>query len=172
LRNLGTRSTRFIYTEPLANIDMIGKNFKLILLIILSINLTCCEKNPVDFRDSYIGDWQFNVIRTRWNMSWEYTYGYTSITDTIIYNGSIDYGGVDTILRVNYLPESIIGISVNKEGERYYFDTPIFHGSSMFYGKDSVFIWMSIKALGEGVEYNMSGKKHKDLLTAGMVKAW
>jgi hypothetical protein len=31
---------------------------------------------------------------------------------------------------------------------------------------------MISKALGEGVEYNISGKKQKNLLTAGLIKAW
>jgi hypothetical protein len=139
------------------------------ILILLSVFLTHCVKDTDkirddcmehDIRDDYIGEWHFKIIRTDWDLSWEHEYGYTSITDTLFFLGSIEYGASsDTTLMVYYLPDSKLEICINEDGERCYFDYPMLIGSSIFFGTDSVYIGISSKALGAGSKYQVGGKK-------------
>lgn len=138
---------------------MRSKRSKILLLFIISLTLGSCDKDRVDFRDAYTGDWEFYVIRRVWNISWEDTYGYVSIWDTTTHNGSIEYGSGDSSLMVNFIPNWEVETGIEMDGKKYYIYGDVFDGFSIFYGTDSLYLWVLTKALGDGEEYKVRGKK-------------
>lgn len=61
----------------------------LIFSFLVILCFTQCEKDAFDYRNPYIGDWEFDVVQTEFNMA---GIGYYS-SDTSEYNSEIKYGG-------------------------------------------------------------------------------
>ena len=66
-------------------------------IILISILLISCEKQLFDYRNKYIGNWEFNVSNS--HEVFNNTQGFHDTTITVIYHGEIRYGSEDrTIL--------------------------------------------------------------------------
>jgi hypothetical protein len=95
------------------------RNKRNILLFLVLITSFSCEKVPFDYRNKYIGDYNFTTYYTEW--SWAtgmYTY------DTTEYNGKTVYGTTKELLKIDYQNNKEIELFITRNGELYSIEFP------------------------------------------------
>jgi len=113
---------------------------------------SACEKKAFDYRNKYIGEWNFEVERRSYHMD---TTG-DHYWDTINYQGRIDYGAGGNELLVQYLADDNITISIDKDGN---VASPCYHCNASFPDKKTLDMYLRWGGLGEGYVHNVLGKK-------------
>ena len=114
-----------------------------------------CEKKPFDYRNKYIGDWEFNVERTEFNIDSVGHYKHDSLT----YLGEITYGGSGDEIIINYTYNNSIALTIDKEGVLS--DFPTHYCSGKFDGDDKIHIFLRWGGLGGGISHRIDGEKKR-----------
>ncbi len=85
------------------------------LFTFMLLMFSSCEHEEMDWRDTYIGKWEFTsvVYSNNWNYMGEHS------IDTVIYSGSIIKGSADSSVFVHFAPSSINDFYLNPIGELY-----------------------------------------------------
>ena len=124
-------------------------------LAILAFLSTGCKKDN-DYRDKWVGDWDFEVIR-HWFLMGENGY---SETDTIFYLGRISL--INTAkLNINYTEDSSIDLEVDETGILSGFQTGNGYSGGAFKGNDTLHLYLRWGGLGGGMVHNIDGIKRK-----------
>jgi hypothetical protein len=133
---------------------------KLLFLTLLSLLLSGCVHDDIDWRDTYVGEWQFNsiVYLNNWNYIGEHT------VDTIEYIGSVVKGSADSSVFIHYAPISIRDFFLNQFGELYnpklgssYNYYRIDYGS--FSDQDNVTFTLKSGGIGSNRDQVVTGKR-------------
>lgn len=120
----------------------------LFIIIIIS-----CEKKLFDYRNRFIGDWEFKVERSEINTD---SIGYY-YHDSLTYSGQIKYGSNDDDLLIEYTGENSITLKVDKENVLSNF--PTHYCSGEFEGKEKIHLALRWGGLGGGVTHIVEGEK-------------
>jgi hypothetical protein len=128
--------------------------FLLLLLSIIVLLDACGEKEPTDYRDKFLGQWDFEVA------IYSFTAGDPpeSNSETRDYAGFISYGeALDEIL-IQYLPNSSLTLVVTKDGQLDNFPTFYCHGG--FSGIDSLQLFLRWGGLNTWFSHTIEGVKN------------
>jgi hypothetical protein len=124
-------------------------------LAAIAVLFMACEPKPEpDYRDKWVGDWDFETISTSWQMDWP-----QSIVDTLYFTGKIFIGDEDNQLSINYLKDHCYVIKVNEEGGFSEGGTEYVFGQ--FEGEDKVLIETRHGGHGGNVQETIGGTKIK-----------
>lgn len=108
-----------------------------------------CEKESIDYRDKYCGEWYFTTIIRSFSMENE-----SSSHDTIYYDGLIWYENKDSII-IEYRENRVLEFEINDSGEIFidrYYPT---HGE--FIDENNVNFNLYSGGLGGGTGESVSG---------------
>jgi hypothetical protein len=128
---------------------------KLASFVILSIViiLSACEKKPFDYRNKYIGKWDFVVERREFSMDTNDTHYW----DTISYQGKIDYANGENNLLVQYTADDTITIEVDKDGNIV---KPCWYCNATFVDNKNLDMYLRWGGHGAGLIHEVKGKKN------------
>ncbi len=118
------------------------------LLIIIS-----CKKEPLDYRNKFIGDWEFKVERTEFNTD---SIGYY-YHDSLTYFGQIKYGNNDDEILIEYSIDNSIYLAIDRENELS--DFPTYYCGGEFYGHEKIHLYLRWGGLGGGITHIVDGEK-------------
>ena len=122
---------------------------KLIFIFFIAI-LNGCEKHPFDYRNKFIGDYDFSVHKNVWDVTGE------NIDTYYNYSGKISYGSGDHLVKINFLDDAEIECWLFEDGSLRYI---IKEGE--FESTKNVYFIIDYRSIGSGTIYNVSGKKTK-----------
>ena len=90
------------------------KPITLLLILLLFIVFYGCEKHPFDYRNKFIGDYDFSVHLRVWIPP-------DSVTETDYkYSGEISYGNGDHLVKINFLDDKDIDCRLFEDGSLKY----------------------------------------------------
>lgn len=112
-----------------------------------------CEKKLFDYRNDYIGRWEFTSTLKEHNTD---SIGY-SFHVVIIYTGEIKYGEGDNDLRIQYTPDHNITVGVDKGGTLT--QLPNHHCKGEFIGRDNLDLFLRWGGLGAYGTHTIKGIK-------------
>jgi hypothetical protein len=124
------------------------KIYWLLFIIIIS-----CNKKPFDYRNKYIGDWEFNIDITEFNTS---SVGYY-YHDSLTYMGQIKYGNEDDNLLIEYSSNNSITLKIDKENILTGFPTAYCGGE--FDGNNKLHLYLRWGGLGGRITHVVDGEK-------------
>jgi len=127
-------------------------------LAVIAVLFTACKKDK-DYRDKWIGDWDFVVEYYFWSTM----EGYLLCSDTIFYLGKINHENGQEQLYIQYTPTHSILVDVDESGKISKDDHPYWrdYTRGQFEGNDKVYIENGTKTLGSHTEYIINGVKKK-----------
>ncbi len=125
----------------------------LFITILVILCFTQCEKDAFDYRNPYIGDWKFDVIRTEFNMAGAGSYS----SDTTKYNGEIKYAEERNKLLLKYGIDAEMEEGIDEEGTLVSFSYGRTSGS--FEGDEKLNIYTQSGGLGAGVRLSIQGER-------------
>lgn len=126
----------------------------LLLFIIHLLLLSGCKKKIFDYRNKYLGTWNFEVEITERNTLFT-GYSYHQIVN---YKGKIEYGNSNDELKITYLPQNTIFLKIDSNGN--FIDLPP-KTFAEFYDKKNLYFTTYSGGLGGGISYKVNGKKLK-----------
>jgi len=86
------------------------KPITLLLILLLFIVFYGCEKHPFDYRNKFIGDYDFLVNLRTWIPP-------DSVTETDYnYSGKISYGSGDDFVKINFLDDKEVDCRLFEDG--------------------------------------------------------
>ncbi len=92
-------------------------NKKYILLLFVLIIAFSCEKVPFDYRNIYVGSYNFTTYYTEWSwVTGKYTY------DTTEYDGKVVYGSSKNTIKINY-NNTDVEFNISRNGDLYDIET-------------------------------------------------
>jgi len=112
-----------------------------------------CKKKPFNYRNKYVGDWEFTVEITEVNTD---SLGYY-YHDTISYVGEIYYGNEDDELLITYTDKNSITLKIDREEILSGFPTK--YSSGAFDGNEKIKLYLRWGGLGGGITHSISGVK-------------
>ena len=124
----------------------------LIAVALIILGFFSCEKVPFNYRNDYVGDWQFIVSNSSFSMA-----DSTSSYEEHEYAGEIKYGDADNELEVHYGDNMFYTIQVDKENG--VISSPIPNFSGEFEGSSSIAIRTSWGGMGGGGSSKVEGVK-------------
>jgi hypothetical protein len=124
-----------------------------IILIFIFIIVFSCKKEDTNYRDAYLGTWEFIVNRTEFNTD---SIGYY-YHDSINYVGEIVYGELDNEILIKYTTENSITLNIGEDGELS--DFPTHYCSGDFLSSDSLHLYLRWGGLGGGTTHQIEGFK-------------
>jgi hypothetical protein len=133
-----------------------SKKFFLKYGIMLTLFLTIifsCKKEDTDYRDTYIGTWDFIVDRTELNTD---SIGYY-YHDSVNYEGEIVYGELDNEILIKYTTENSITLTIEENGELS--DFPTHYCGGEFLSRDSLHLYLRWGGIGGGTTHQIEGLK-------------
>jgi|GEM_PF-722982 len=128
--------------------------FLILPFLLFSMLLKSCgEKEPADYRDKFLGQWDFEVA------IYSFTAGDPPETnsETREYAGSISYGEALDEIIIQYLPNSSVTLVVTKDGQLDNFPTFYCHGG--FSGTDSLQLYLRWGGLNTWFSHAIEGLK-------------
>lgn len=126
----------------------------LLLILVLALS-TGCLKNTYYFGSPYVGDWDFTVIRTKFNVD---SIGQYS-RDTVHFTGEIDFGEPGHSIQVHYTENDFVTLKITGDGELYGFPSP--YSSGAFQGMDSLSLYLRYGGLGGALIHEVEGSRVK-----------
>ena len=111
-----------------------------------------CKKEDTDYRDVYLGIWNFNVERTLFYTDSLYIYH-----DSVYYEGEIVYGELDNEILIKYTNENSITLTIGQDGELS--DFPTNYCSGEFVTIDSLHLFLAWGGLTKGTTHMIEGLK-------------
>ena len=128
-----------------------NRNYLIFYFTIFLLILVGCKKRPFDFRNKYLGEWDFTTEYGYFNMS-----DSTSFDTVYNYKGEVWYDEKGKII-IEYREDNILEFEINKEGEITiddYYDT-----RGEFSDKNNVSFYKQTGGLGGGTNQSVSGMK-------------
>jgi len=118
-----------------------------------------CKKDKEDYRDKWVGDWDFVVKYYLWDT----VEGDLVCSDTIYYSGKINYENSQKQLYIQYMSTYSILVDVDESGKISKDDHPYWrdYTRGQFEGNDKIYIENGTKTLGSHTEYIVNGIKQK-----------
>jgi hypothetical protein len=129
------------------------KQIQLFGLLIVSIIVFSCEKELFDYRNKFLGEWEFKVERTEFNTDSVGYYHHDSLT----YLGKIKYGNGDDDLLIQYSSDNSIILKIDKDDKLS--DFPTHYCSGEFDGKNKLHLYLRWGGLGGGITHIVDGEK-------------
>jgi len=125
----------------------------LFLLNSMLIFFSCGDKEPIDYRDKFLGQWDFEVE------IYSFTAGNPPETtsDTRHHTGLISYGTTDNEILIQYLPNSNVTLVVTDTGQLENFPTFYCHGS--FEGTEILHMYLRWGGLNTYFSHTIEGRK-------------
>lgn len=125
----------------------------LLTLLLVLLLLPGCQKEWFNYRNKYLGKWDFQVYRSSFNMAnpgenW---------SDSVHFTGEISYGTADNLIRIQYTSEQSIELVIDEDGTLSAFPSPYCSGS--FSGKDSLNLYLRWGGLGGGTTHVVAGTR-------------
>lgn len=108
----------------------------------------------LDIRDNYVGEWDFNGIRRRWNFNNDPI----SVWDTVSYLGSVSYGSTDSSLSINYFTGYTTEVFIDRNGNVSFYPKS-YNFACNFHTTDTMSIAMEDTSLGAGTALSLAGVK-------------
>ncbi len=130
---------------------MKNKHIHILTLAILLLFMTNCKKESKDIRNNYIGNWNFEVVRSSFIMDSLYT------VDTVNYMGSISSGNSNNEIILQYTDENSIILNIDDNGVMSGFPTQYSGGE--FNGKNKIHLYLRWGGLGGGTTHTIDGVK-------------
>jgi len=122
---------------------------KLIILIFILL-FYGCEKHPFDYRNKFIGDYNFSVHKIVWITTGE-------VTETNYKcSGDISYGSGDDFVKINFLDNTDVIAQLFEDGSLIYY-----HIKGEFESTKNVCFIIEYRSGGGGTIFNVSGVKTK-----------
>ena len=115
------------------------------------IFFSCCKKE--DFRDNYIGNWDFVVDASKLNIDSVGQYE----RDTIYYTGRIEKGCADDELNIQYTKDNSIILKIDESGTLSGF--PSQYSSGKFEGESNIHLYLRWGGLGGNITHIIDGSK-------------
>ncbi|NEN23744.1 hypothetical protein G3O08_09550 [Cryomorpha ignava] len=115
------------------------------------IFLTSCGKEVIDHRWKYMGDWEFTVHKSSFNVD---SIG-SSSQENFTYNGEIVIADCCDKIGIHYGSEDILIAKLDRDGNLY--DLPSDHCRGVFDGTDRVHIYLRWGGLGGGISHVVDG---------------
>jgi len=125
--------------------------FQISIIFIVITLMYSCEKKPFNYRNKYIGNWEFTTNITEVNL-----HGEGSIVEnTVAYLGLISYDSKEQ-LKINFLDNMEVYVEVDKNGIiSAYKDL----GNGVFTSKKIMEYSLKRGGLGAWINYKISGIK-------------
>ncbi|MCK9291302.1 MAG: hypothetical protein WCR58_03035 [Bacteroidales bacterium] len=126
-----------------------------IFIILFSVVMLMlgCGKEQKDYRNSYIGNWDFTVELTEFNID---SIGYYS-QDSVLYSGKIRIGSIENEINIQYAESDSITLIINKSGKISGFPTQYCSGE--FEGKLKLHLYLRWGGIGGGIIHTIDGVK-------------
>lgn len=126
------------------------------ILLLLLISIFSCKKDPstiIDYRNKYLGNYEFATEKYSFNMS-------TGTTPTVYtnYTGKITKGQYDDRLNINYEQGQTIEVVVDNDGKLTAVGYSL-HGSGAFDSENIMHFGWQTGGLGGGTIYSTKGTK-------------
>jgi hypothetical protein len=128
------------------------KIHRVTLLLIFGLFITSCEKKLFNYRNKYLGDWEFKVNVYEHNID---SLG-SQFNDSFIYQGQIKYGVNDDELLIEYSNDDVITLKINTEGE---VTTNLGFGTCTFDNNEDVEIHLKWGGMGAFIIHDINGVK-------------
>ena len=128
-------------------------NKNIYYLFFIALSFACCKKENSDFRDKYIGEWDFNVKIVEFNTD---SIGYYHC-DSLSYVGTITCSDSDNDIVIKYSNENSITLFLDENGELSNFPTYYCFGN--FEGDNRIHIYLRWGGLGGGIRHEIDGVK-------------
>ena len=132
------------------------KNIRIISILSFVFLVSNCQKEEVDYRNKYIGNWEFTVIRNEFLMSTNDGNDGYNRTDTIKYLGKIEKGDLKNEIKMQYTNDNLLIVEINETGE-FIFPPP--RKSGNFDGTNKVNIYLFWGGQGGGTTHRIDGIK-------------
>ena len=128
--------------------------FWLAIVAICVTLFSTCKKDKEDYRDKWVGEWDFVVEKFWW------VGGEETENDTLYYSGKISLGDNDNDLYVEYIDNDTLNLIVNEDGELSVYDENYhYHAEGQFERKNKVHFKFHGGGLGGGSTYTVDGIK-------------
>lgn len=122
----------------------------LILIFLVGVG---CKKDEIDYRDAYIGVWNFKVGRTDVNTDSIGSYYH----DSLSFEGEIVYGELNNEISIKYTSNNSITLTIGENGELSNF--PTHYCSGKFLATDILNLYLKWGGLGGGTTHQIEGLK-------------
>lgn len=126
--------------------------FKYIIILTALSLFICCKKE--NYRDKYIGNWDFVVIVSKHNIDSIGQYE----EDTIYYLGQISYGNTENEINIQYTKDNSIILNIDESGALSGFPSPQY-SSGKFDGFDKIHLYLRWGGLGGSLTHSINGVK-------------
>ncbi len=115
-----------------------------------------CQRELVDYRNKYVGNWIFNVEIKEVNTD---SIGCFSF-DTVCFDGVICFGDEPNEILIHYTEENKVQLIVDEEGVLSGFPTHYCEGE--FENDNNVYLYLRWGGLGGGITHTVKGEKTDD----------
>ena len=122
-----------------------------LLAVLIIAGTTGCRKE--DYRDPYLGKYDFTTIATEFSMG-----DSTLQVDTLRYFGEIAAGGQDSTLSIFYLPDVVLEARLSEDGGL----SKSGHFGGRFLSASEVEFGIQTEGLGEGTRHQVHGVKKEE----------
>ena len=122
---------------------------KLIFIFFIAI-LNGCEKHPFDYRNKFIGNYDFSVHKNVWDITG------VDIDTYYYYSGKISYGSGDDFVKIKFLDDTETQCQLFEDGSLKFNST-----RGEFVSTKEVQFSSDYRSGGGGTQYFVSGKKIK-----------
>lgn len=119
------------------------------LIVIFFIS---CKKEK-DFRDKYIGEWNFNAEISEHNTD---SIGYI-YHDSLTYAGTITHGVSKNDIVIKYINDKSVTLSLNEDGKLSNFPTQYCNGN--FESGNKIYLYLRWGGIGGGITHKIRGVK-------------
>jgi hypothetical protein len=144
-----------LFEESKGNVNL--KRLYFLLICFCCIAQFGCEKHPFDYRNKYLGNYNFTVHETEWT----YSLG-TTLDTTYAYIGEVSYGSDENTVSISYTENYSATTVVNEDGSlKCYSGTGSIGFCGEFESKSTVAFDYSYGGLGGGATFNVYGEKCK-----------
>ena len=127
------------------------KQFYIIFFFLGIFSVISCNKKPFDYRNKYIGEWNFSIEYSSFNMG-----NSPSIYDLVEYLGEITYGEEDNNVIIKYSKNNSVTLTIDKNGIFYDLPTRYCNGTIV---SDNIDLYLRWGGLGGGTSHKITGYK-------------
>lgn len=125
------------------------------LLISIFFTVSSCKEEEKDYRDGWIGDWDF-IIETRIYIPKPDTLVHPEY-DTVFYSGKIGLAGIDSMINIKYLSNDSIFLKIDENGTLSKFPNGYCRGR--FEGYNKIYLYLRWGGVVGGISHTINGIK-------------
>ena len=123
-----------------------------LLLLLGIIIIVGCKKKPFNYRNKFLGEWEFKVKITEYNHILGHFYN-----ESFLNLGKIKYGSAKDEILIEYLNDNSIVLKVDKEVKLSNF--PNYYCRGEFNEENKITRYLRWGGLGGGTIHTVEGKK-------------